>query len=217
MIEVRGVSDLAAVSLRPPTGCADLHGHRESSTCAADHGPAPIGRTSTTTRRTAPSSRRSTLTPPGVTAANPMFVIVTANDDIHAGCSAPIPAPQQLPPARLQRRRITAQTQLGSSQTFGSVDFAQRAWLSSSTTKIPSTAGTTRQLRSPNLRRGGILDDLVFFIDNTDASHPALAQGIAPRAASSTSVRSPTTSRTCRSPTESTSRRRRAAAEAGRR
>jgi Type IV Pilus-assembly protein W len=28
-----------------------------------------------------------------------------------------------------------------------------------------------------NVRRAGILDDLIFFIDNTDPNHPALAQG----------------------------------------
>jgi hypothetical protein len=42
--------------------------------------------------------------------------------------------------------------------------------------ETPGEAGTAAHPEK-NLRRIGILDDLIFFIDNRDSLHPALAQG----------------------------------------
>src|SRR5207244_4158027 len=42
--------------------------------------------------------------------------------------------------------------------------------------ETPAEAGAAARSAS-DVRRAGILDDLIFFIDNSDPVHPALAQG----------------------------------------
>ena len=59
----------------------------------------------------------------GVTAANPMMVLVTSNIDVHAGCSG-VPTPQRYPQSLYNVGVITTPTSLTASQTFGSVDFS---------------------------------------------------------------------------------------------
>jgi hypothetical protein len=113
----------------------------------------------------------------GVTAGNPMFVIVSGNDDIHGGCSTPF-GPQQFAQPSYNVGRITSPTQLTAANTFGSVDFAHPRAIEFNN-ENPADAGTTATILT-NLRRGGILDDVIFFIQDDPPSnlHPSLAQGI---------------------------------------
>jgi prepilin-type N-terminal cleavage/methylation domain-containing protein len=110
----------------------------------------------------------------GVTAARPMFVLLTKNDEMHAGCGVP-PAPQVYPQTLYNVGVITGPTNLVGAQTFGTIDFGDARGLELDT-EIPSAAGTVAN-KLQDLRAIGILDDIIYFIDNTDPNHPALAQG----------------------------------------
>src|SRR5262249_55226048 len=71
---------------------------------------------------------------------------------------------------------ISAPTTLGTSGSFGVVDFTDGvAKLFNS--ELPSS-GAQAPAALRNVRSAGILDDLIFFIDNTNELHPALAEGV---------------------------------------
>jgi prepilin-type N-terminal cleavage/methylation domain-containing protein len=112
----------------------------------------------------------------GVTAARPMFVIVTMNDDVHPGC-ATVTATQVYPQPTYNVGVITGPTNLVGAQTWGNINFADANSVELDA-EIPSATGPAPANLSGTLRSIGVLDDIVFFIDNTDANHPALAQGI---------------------------------------
>ena len=112
----------------------------------------------------------------GVSGAAPMLVLVSGNIDVHGGCST-FPAPQIYPQPMYGVAALTAPTDLGGLQTFGNVNFAS-AIARELNNENPADAGLDAPGMSNPLRRVGILDDLLFFIDDTDPLHPALAQGI---------------------------------------
>ncbi|MGH9368206.1 MAG: PilW family protein, partial [Thermoanaerobaculia bacterium] len=120
----------------------------------------------------------------GATAGAPMMVLVASNIDIHSGCSG-IPTPQQYPQALYNVGVITAPTTLGTSGTFGNVDFSYSGGgfrVIEYDNENPLDSALTLGYNFPSgirtLRVAGILDDLVFFVDNTDPAHPGLSQGI---------------------------------------
>ena len=116
----------------------------------------------------------------------PMMVIVASNIDVHSGCSG-IPTPQRYPQPLYNVGVITAPTDLSGSGTFGSVDFSYNGGgfnvIEYDSENPIDNAATTLGYNFPNaiknpLRSVGILDDYLFFVDNTDSSHPALARGV---------------------------------------
>jgi hypothetical protein len=113
-------------------------------------------------------------------AANPMFVIVSQNDDLHSGCSQPSPTNPTPAPIYPQPTYsvglLSTATTLSGGNTFGNVDFAS-ATAQEFNNEFPSAGGASAVPLTSWLRHAGILDDLVFFIDNSDPNHPALAQG----------------------------------------
>jgi prepilin-type N-terminal cleavage/methylation domain-containing protein len=173
MIEVRGVLLSPLLSFDLSTGCGSCTGSSNVDVATV------TGQTFIGTHFNNDAQRPQFATidayTAGVTAAQPMFVIVSANDDLHGGCSTPF-GPQQYPQPTYNVGRITAPTQLVSSLTFGAVDFSN-AQAVEFNNENPADAGVSATPLT-NLRRGGILDDIVYFIDNTDANHPALAQAI---------------------------------------
>jgi prepilin-type N-terminal cleavage/methylation domain-containing protein len=110
----------------------------------------------------------------GVTAARPMFVFVSNNDDIHPG-AAMNNAVSRYPQPTYNVGLIQGPTDLMGSSTIGGVNFANGVAVEFDT-EIPSASGATASYFR-NARHIGILDDLIYFIDNTDPLHPALAQG----------------------------------------
>ena len=112
----------------------------------------------------------------GATATNTMLVLVSGNDDIHGGCSVPF-GPQQYSQPTYNVGAITAPTNLlGATPTFGTVNFADGVAVQFNSENPANGAVDAHVL--PSVRRAGILDDWIYFIDNSDPNHPALAQGI---------------------------------------
>jgi prepilin-type N-terminal cleavage/methylation domain-containing protein len=174
MIEVRGALFSPLVSFDLSNGCGSCTGSSNVNTAPVTGQP-EIGLHVNDDATNRPQFAAIDAYTAGVTAANPMLVMVSDNDDIHGGCSTPF-GPQQFAQPPYNVGRITAPTQLIASNTFGAVDFAN-AQAVEFNSENPADTGTTAVPLS-NLRRGGVLDDVIFFIDNTDANHPALAQGI---------------------------------------
>ena len=78
-----------------------------------------------------------------------MFVVVAANDDLHAGCSDPFPGGfRRNPQPTYNVGRITAPTALVASNTFGNVDFGNVIAREFST-ELPSEDPSGPSLRSP--------------------------------------------------------------------
>jgi len=174
MIEVRGVLLSPLLSFDLSTGCGTCTGSSNVDTAPVT-GQTLIGTHFNNDGVYRPQFAAIDAYTLGVTAAQPMFVIVSGNDDLHGGCSTPF-GPQQYPQPSYNVGRITSPTQLTLSNTFGAVDFAN-AQAVEFNTENPADAGASPVVLS-SVRRGGILDDIVFFVDNTDPNHPALAQAI---------------------------------------
>jgi prepilin-type N-terminal cleavage/methylation domain-containing protein len=125
----------------------------------------------------------------GATAQNPMMVLASSNVDIHSGCSGLPPGtanPARFPQSLYNVGVIIGPTTLASSGTFGLVDFGYNAGgfrVTEYDNENPFDSSTALGYNFPNaiknpLRSAGILDDYLFFIDNTDPSHPGLAEAI---------------------------------------
>jgi hypothetical protein len=113
----------------------------------------------------------------GASGQNPMYVVVAANDDLHGACSDAIASgAQRYPQPTYNVGLLRAPTSLVSSGTFGNVDFSD-AKVHEFMSEDPDDPGPPENTIG-SVRRAGILDDIVFFIDNTDPYHPALAQGV---------------------------------------
>jgi prepilin-type N-terminal cleavage/methylation domain-containing protein len=174
MIEVRGVLLSPLLSFDLSTGCGTCTGSTNVNTAQVT-GQTLIGTHFNDDPTYRPQFAAIDAYTAGVSAAQPMFVIVSGNDDLHGGCSTPF-GPQGYPQPSYNVGRITLPTSLVSSSTFGAVNFAD-AQAVEFNTEDPADPGTS-PVPLPSIRRGGILDDIVYFIDNTDPNHPALAQGI---------------------------------------
>ncbi len=186
MIEVRGVlqSPLVAFDSDPANGCQSASNVCTGSTLVDVKSTTNLGHVNDDASNRPQFSAIDAYTA-GATAAAPMMVFVASNIDIHSGCSG-IPTPQQYPQALYNVGVIIAPTQIGTSGTFGNVDFSYNSGgfrVIEYDTENPADSGLTLGYNFPSgirnpLRVAGVLDDFVFFIDNTDQNHPALAQGI---------------------------------------
>src|SRR5262249_32209104 len=172
MIQVRGVINTPLIGFDPSSGCNDQCVSSTSALTAKVITSNPtLGQHVNQDAANRPQFAAIDTYTAAASGGAPMRVIVSANDDIHTGCSG-IYAAQPTYNVGV----ITAPTNLmGGSHTFGSVDF---------------TDGIAREYNNENpanpgidprpigtVERAGILDDLIYFIDNTDPNHPALAQG----------------------------------------
>ncbi len=114
---------------------------------------------------------------PLASATLPMYVIVSGSDDLHGGCSVPY-GPQHYPQATYNVGAITAATTLsGASPSFGTVNFDDAVAKRFNGEDPTVSLATNARSIGTALRHAGVLDDLIFFINNTDPLHPALSQG----------------------------------------
>jgi hypothetical protein len=186
MIQVRGVmqSPLVAFDSDPANGCLGASGTCIGSVAVDVKPTTNLGHVNDDASNRPQFAAIDAYTA-GATAAQPMMVLVASNIDIHSGCSG-IPTPQQYPQSLYNVGVITAATQLATSGTFGNVDFSYNSGgfrVIEYDNEDPKDSALTLGYNFPSgiknpLRVAGVLDDFIFFIDNTDSNHPALAQGI---------------------------------------
>jgi prepilin-type N-terminal cleavage/methylation domain-containing protein len=190
MIEVRGVlnSPLLAFDADPANGCQSANNECIGSTIVDVKPTTNLGHVNDNAANRPQFAAVDAYTASaGTTPPNgsPMMVIVASNIDIHSGCSG-IPTPQHYPQPLYNVGVITAPTTLASTGSFGSVDFTYNTggfrvveYDNENPGDSALLAGYSfpSAIRNP-LRTIGILDDLLYFVDNTDSAHPALAQAI---------------------------------------
>jgi hypothetical protein len=173
VLEVRGVVFSPLFGFDPASGCGSCSG------------VVPLTVPAVTARRhvnddpvNRPRFSEADSYTQGVSPENPMFVVVAAADDLHWGCPSP-PVGRTLPPQpSYVVGKLSAPTALARSGSFGSVDFDDplARELTTENPEDPAPPGA-RPLPSPAVR-AGVLDDVLFFVDDSDPEHPALAQGI---------------------------------------
>ncbi|HEY6060820.1 MAG TPA: PilW family protein [Gemmatimonadales bacterium] len=187
MIEVRGVLNSPLVAFAP----AGLGGGDGCGTCDGASTSLNVIASGNTGAGFEPRSRglggnpgahhQDTMYPiidaftAGASNAAPMFVLVASSSNIHTGCSDPLTGARAYIQPLYNVGVITAPTRLVASNTFGAVNFTD-AVAKELNNENPADGGISPHAL-PNNARAGILEDLLFFIDNTDPNHPALAQG----------------------------------------
>ena len=181
MIEVRGVINSPLIGFDLATGCQPCD---PSAGCAACVGVTNLAAAATTSTghvnddaANRPQFSEVDAYTAGASANNPMLLLVAFNDDLHPDCSQLVggqtyPLYPQLP---YNVGMISSPTALGGSGSFGNVDFTS-VIAREFNPETPLEKGTDA-LAMKNIRHAGILDDLIFFIDDTNPLHPALAQG----------------------------------------
>jgi hypothetical protein len=174
MIEVRGVIDSPLLAWNPGTQCPSCTGSAALSIPALTavvfnqphYNDQPANR---------PQFSAIDTYTAGATGGRPMYVIVSANDDIHPGAAAST-AVSRYPQPTHNVGSISGGTSMVSGPgNWGTINFADATALEFDT-EVPSETSATAQAIQ-NMRHIGVMDDFIFFIDNTDPMHPALAQG----------------------------------------
>jgi hypothetical protein len=181
MIEIRGVINSPLLGFDLATGCEPCSPGSGCSQCVGNPATVDVA-VETQNNHFNDDAQRvqfSQIDDYTATAAdNPMLVLVSFNDDIHTGCAinGTLPLYPQVPyNVGALKQRTTLATQVGPRRTFGPVDFTDAA-AKEFNPETPAEAGVDAHAEK-NVRRIGILDDLIFFIDNSDPLHPALSQG----------------------------------------
>jgi len=173
ILEVRGVLFSPLLALDGASGCGSCTGSSDLPVKAVT----ASGHVNDDPARRARFSEIDSYTA-GVSDRNPMFVVVVGSDDLRPGCSDGSAGFSPRPPQPSYRvGLLTAPTRLAATGTFGSVDFSDplaRELATEDPRDSPPPADPPVQA----FRRTGILDDVLFFIDNTDPLHPALARAL---------------------------------------
>ncbi|HKD19363.1 MAG TPA: PilW family protein [Thermoanaerobaculia bacterium] len=180
MIEVRGVLNSPIIGFDESTSCNPCTGTNQLNALPIIGGPQIGYHLNNDPTRTQFAAIDAYTQSANV--GKPMLVIVQdAKNELHAcGDLGPPIGLQRYPQPPFNVGVITAQTNLASGNTFGSIDFANaigqrfNVELPSGASQPPATIQT--------LKRAGILDDVVYFITTDPATdptgiHPFLAQG----------------------------------------
>ena len=183
MIEIRGVLFSPLIGFDQQTGCNPCTGAQNLNALPII-GNASIGEHQNNDPSTRPQFAAIDAYTAGVTNAKPMLVIVQdAKSDLHAcGDAGPPIGLQRYPQPAYNVGVITAQTNLVGGNTFGSVDFGGTLGPRFNI-ELPSLTPGRDASVIKELKRAGILDDVVFFITTDPVAdptgiHPFLAQGI---------------------------------------
>lgn len=114
----------------------------------------------------------------GVSAENSRFVVAAAADDLHADCFSLVAGRATPPQPGYVVGKLSSPTDLARAGSFGWIDFGDplAGEFTTENPDDPAPAGG-RSLAAP-LARAGILDDVLFFVDDSDPEHPTLARGV---------------------------------------
>ncbi len=196
MIEIRGVINSPLIGFDLSTGCAPCNPVRDpTGGCSPCVDEAAVNAAATThtphvnddaTNRPQFSQVDDSTAGAADSNTGRMFVLVAFNDDVHSPCSTVGPPAYPLyPQSPYNVGSISSPTRLSTASppTFGPVNFADAVAVQFNSTpggnETPAEDGGAAQ-GYKNVRHAGILDDLIFFIDNgSDPNHlhPSLAQG----------------------------------------
>jgi len=188
IIEIRGVIFSPLLGFDLSSGCAPCQTGRDCSPCTGSADVMvdtitalpDIGEHVNHDAANRPQFTAIDAYTSGVSSTNSMLVLVSAAaDEVHGGCSI-VNGPQVFPQATYNVGVITAPTNLAGGNTLGPVDFTVGNALEFNN-ENPADPGIAA-VPFTNVRRAGILDDVVYFISNgvgnANELNPALMQGI---------------------------------------
>ena len=167
VVEVRGVLFSPLLGFDGASGCGPCNGIDElrvrAVTASGHINDDPVRRP----RFSAIDSSTS-----GVSDRRPLFVLAADGNDLFPSCSG---APQPAYHVGL----LTVPTALASAGTFPAVDFSNplAREIATEDPRDSPPPGADPPL-APLLRRAGILDDVLFFVDNSDPLHPTLVRAL---------------------------------------
>lgn len=171
LLEVRGILFSPLLGLDSASGCGSCAGVSELAVRAVtetghvnDH---PVNR---------PQFSRIDAYTQGASDRNPTFVLVAEGGDLHRGCSNGGAGSALPPQPRYAVALLTAPTSLGATGSFGRIDFSDPLARELTTEDPRDRASSAAPLAA--LRRTGVLDDVLFFVDDSDPRHPVLAQAL---------------------------------------
>jgi prepilin-type N-terminal cleavage/methylation domain-containing protein len=180
MIEIRGVINSPLLGFDDRTGCEPC----TDGGCSTCQGTTPIRVAATTQNQhvnhDATNRPQFSQIDDYTGGAGPgdarMMVLVTFNDEVHVGCTFNVGVLEYSLYSQPSYNvgTISATTTLAASGSFGAVNFTDTI-AEQFNPETPAEAATAPQ-SSKSVRRAGILDDLIYFIDNSNPLHPALAQ-----------------------------------------
>jgi type II secretory pathway pseudopilin PulG len=107
----------------------------------------------------------------GVSDRRPVFVLAADGEDLFPGCRPAAPQPSY------HVGLLAAPAALASSGTIPAVDFSNPLAREFTTEDPRDSPLAAPDAPLSSLRRAGILDDVLFFVDNSDPVHPTLARG----------------------------------------
>lgn len=166
VIEVRGVLFSPLLGFDGTSGCGPCNGAGELRVRAVtanghvNDDPARLPRFSAIDTYTA-----------GVSDRHPVFVLAADGDDLFPACSPAAPQPSY------HVGLLAAPAALASSGTIPAVDFSNPLAREITTEDPGDSPPAAPDAPLSSLRRAGILDDVLFFVDNSDPVHPTLARG----------------------------------------
>jgi hypothetical protein len=174
VLEVRGVILSPLLGFDGTSGCGPCNGaneltvHAVTSSGLVNDDPARRPRFAAIDSATAGASDR-----------RPMFVLAAGGDDVHPECSqgasgVPLRAPQ--PTYRVGL--LQSPTALAAGGTMRVVDFTDSLARELATEDPRGRAVPAPDPPLGELRRAGILDDVLFFVDDSDPDHPTLARAL---------------------------------------
>ena len=181
MIEIRGVIHSPLLGFDLQTGCEPC----AAGGCSPCRGMTPVDvvpKTANLHVNDDPANRpQFSRIDDDTSGAGPgnsrMLVLVAFHDEVHAGCTINVGGQEYpiYPQPPYNVGTISAATRLAGAWTLGPVNFDDTL-AQEFNPETPGENGVPpKDLKA--VRRAGILDDLVFFIDNTNLLHPSLAQG----------------------------------------
>ncbi len=181
MIEIRGVINSPLLGFDPQTGCEPC----SAEGCSPCQGTTAVDVVEKTAylhvnddAANRPQFSRIDDDTSGAGPGNSrMLVLVAFHDDAHPGCTINVGGLEYplYPQPPYNVGTISAPTRLVSARTFGPVNFDDTL-AKEFNPEMPGASGAAPQALK-SLRHAGILDDLIFFIDNTNPLHPSLARG----------------------------------------
>jgi prepilin-type N-terminal cleavage/methylation domain-containing protein len=184
VIEIRGVIQSPLLGFDQQTGCGGCTG-AQALTVLPIVGNALIGQHVNDDATNRPQFSAIDAYTADVSSGNEMLVVVEdGNSDLHSGCSDPVPGGvTRYPQSVYNVGVINTRTDLGSGNTFGTVDFGGTIGPRFNA-EMPSLNSPEPAAPIAKVRRAGVLDDIVFFIgllpnsQDPNGDHPYLAQGV---------------------------------------
>ena len=115
----------------------------------------------------------------GASDRRPILVLAADGDDVHPECSQETSGlPRRAAQPSYRVGLLQAPTALAARGTMGVIDFTDPRARELSTEDPRWRAPAAPDPPLPELRRAAVLDDVVFFVDDSDPDHPTLARGV---------------------------------------